>query len=123
MSVVSQIRNLVSRYVFRDLDLSAFAEQFAVLFCDIEDCGEPDAIRWSYSIESELAKHAEGFLSESALKQNLFASLFPSPSLSLIQQFSFGQFPTPSVVTGTLVPTVELPSLAFAGVGPATVRG
>jgi hypothetical protein len=75
MSAASQIRKSVSNYIARRLDLSAFASEFAVLFCDIEDCGEQDAIRLSYSIESELAKHSEGLFDESVLRNSLIACI------------------------------------------------
>jgi hypothetical protein len=75
MSSLSEIRKLVSSYLVRDKDISAFAGDFAALFCDIEDCGDQEAIRFSYSIESELAKHAEGLFDESVLRNGLIACL------------------------------------------------
>lgn len=74
-SSVSQIRKLVSNYLVRKVNLIAFAEMFASLSCDIEDCGEQDAIRLSYRIESELAKHAEGLFDESVLRNSLIACI------------------------------------------------
>ncbi len=84
MSAVSQIRKLVSSYLVRELDLSAFAERFAVIFCDIEDCGDEGAIRLSYSIESELAKHAEGLFDESVLRNSLISCIQADASQSLV---------------------------------------
>lgn len=83
MTATSQIRKLVSQYLVREIDLNAFAKNFAEQSCDIEDCGEQDAIRLSYSIESELAKHAEGLFGESVLRNSLIACIQADVSQNL----------------------------------------
>lgn len=74
MSII-EIRCLVSKYLVRSIDLSAFADEFAGLFYDIEDDGDQEAISLSYRIESELAKFADGLFDERVLRNSLIQCL------------------------------------------------
>src|SRR5271165_6628305 len=89
MASASEIRELVSSYLMNSISLPQLAEKFAVVFYDIEECGNQEAIQLSYGIESQLAKASEGLLSEGSLRNALF---------SLISPYSFAQLIFPNQV-------------------------
>lgn len=70
-----QLRELVSQYLRSVIDLEDFSNQFAVLFDDIEDSGDGDAIKLSYYIESQLADVSAGVATEALLREALIPCL------------------------------------------------
>jgi len=75
MVSASQFREMVSEYLRGVVDLEAFSKQFAVLFDDIEESGDPDAIQLSYQIESHLADVSAGIATEESLRETLIPCL------------------------------------------------
>lgn len=75
MVSANQFRELVSEYLRGVVDLEAFSKRFAVLFDDIEDSGDADAVRVSYQIESHLADLSAGFVTEAQLRETLISCL------------------------------------------------
>ena len=71
MSSIQELRVLVSEYVKDSIDLPQFAARFAVIFYDIENSGNEDAVQFSYRIESCLAKQSEGVVSTLVLRNSL----------------------------------------------------
>ena len=71
MISADQFRDLVAEYLVGDVDLESFSRKFAVLFDDIEDSGNAEAIELSYQIESALADVSAGLASEEALRECL----------------------------------------------------
>jgi hypothetical protein len=123
MAFLQELRSRILAYVEGKDSLIALREWFAPVALEASSCEDAEAQRIVYRMQRSLADEALGYLPESALKQNLFAALFPSPSQSILQEVVLEEGTVPSVITGSFVSTVEVPSFAFAGVGPATVRG
>ena len=73
MVSAAHIRDLVYEYLLKNCDLSDFSDQFANMFCDIEDSGDHEAVLLSYRIESELEKVSSGYASEASLREALSA--------------------------------------------------
>ena len=67
MITVTQILKLVSDHL-PSKTLDDFAAKFAELFYDIENTGDPAAIKLAYEIESKLAYASAGIASEQALE-------------------------------------------------------
>ena len=114
MVCAAQIRDLVYEYLLKHCDLSQFAEQFASIFCDIEDSGDREAVLLSYRIESELEKVSSGYASEASLQDALRVCVsvivndygvnvrteFTTPLVSVVSQFAEPSGTRPGVVFG-----------------------
>lgn len=79
VSAAYQVRELVAAYLRNEINLEAFANRFAVLFDDIEDCNDAEAIRLSYQIESCLADASAGLSSENQLRETVNMALLSVP--------------------------------------------
>jgi hypothetical protein len=75
--IIDDLKSRISNFLLAG-QWDAFFEWFAPLPLDIENCGEPDAIRFVHSIQRDVADFDEGFLDEYNLKQNLRAKLYPT---------------------------------------------
>lgn len=75
MVSASQLRELVSEYLRGAVDLEEFSNRFAVMFDDIEDSDDADAIQLSYRIESHLADVSAGVATEAVLREALIPCL------------------------------------------------
>jgi hypothetical protein len=75
MVSANQFREMVSEYLREVIDLEVFSNRFAVLFDDIEDSGDAEAIQLSYKIESHLADVSAGLIAEAGLREALISCL------------------------------------------------
>ena len=117
MGFLQELRSRILAYVEGKDSLIALREWFAPLALEIGSCEDAEARQIVYRMQRSLADESLGYLSENALKQNLFVALFPSPSQSILQESAVCNGHSPVVITGSFVATAEFPSLAFAGVG------
>jgi hypothetical protein len=71
MALKIEIQKLLGKFVAAEIDYRELRGQFAALCQSIEDSGEPEAIRLSYAVESELADFSEDLISPEELKRRL----------------------------------------------------
>lgn len=87
MITTADIKELITSYLQGKDDLESFGSKFAVLFYDIENTGDPAAVKLSYEIESELAAITAGIASEPQFK-NIMEALIPA-NRSVVQAYSY----------------------------------
>src|SRR5207248_4875951 len=75
MITVTHILKLVADALYHK-KFEPFSAKFAELFYDIENTGEPDAVKLAHQIESKLADVSAGIASEQCL-ENFLLSNFP----------------------------------------------
>jgi hypothetical protein len=116
MITVSQILKLAMEALSNN-DFETFSAKFAELFYDIENTGEPDAIKLAHQIESKLADVSTGITSERSL-ENFLLSKFPVNTQTLVLVAS--PFDSFSAVPHALFPSnqwaVAASALALEGV-------
>jgi hypothetical protein len=118
MGLLQELQHHILEYVEGKEELSALRQWLAPVALDVDSCGDRDAIRAAYGIQRSVADHAEGFLSELQLKQNLVALLLPSPFISSYVSVGLLGSDQATVTTGTFI---EVESGSPIGVGPALV--
>ncbi len=109
------IRDLVSDYVLRSIDLESFSKKFSALFENIEDYGEGEAINLSCRIESSLADLSAGLISEDGLRKGLtkLVTVYSGP-------ISFGNAPDAFAILGMSATSMNLAVEPF-GTGSVAV--
>jgi len=74
MITVNHILKLVSD-ALQTKNFELFSAKFSEIFYDIENTGDPEAIKLSYQIESKLADVSAGVASEKSLENFLYSKL------------------------------------------------